>query len=165
MNTFLDKTFKKKLTLEDNIFYHNEANKESKEIEKFYNISPFPNYSQDNSKRDTLLRGEKNLFFKNLKNFIGYNKKVIEVGSGTCQLSMYLALETNNEIENAKSKLHRKNLDMIVLNSLQDKGAGFATNTNKITIIDKDLNIKPFDLKSKAEVAQDIIKEIIIKLF
>lgn len=81
MNTFLDKTFKKKLTLEDNIFYHNEANKESKEIEKFYNISPFPNYSQDNSKRDTLLRGEKNLFFKNLKNFIGYNKKVIEVGS------------------------------------------------------------------------------------
>ena len=54
---------------------------------------------------------------------------------------------------------------MIVLNSLQDKGAGFATNTNKITIIDKDLNIKPFDLKSKAEVAQDIIKEIIIKLF
>ena len=98
MNTLLDKTFKKKLTLEDNIFYHNEANKESKEIEKFYNISPFPNYSQDNSKRDTLLRGEKNLFFKNLKNFIGYNKKVIEVGSGTCQLSMYLALETNNEV-------------------------------------------------------------------
>tara|TARA_B100000768_G_scaffold170869_1_gene177620 strand:- start:256 stop:1164 length:909 start_codon:yes stop_codon:yes gene_type:complete len=81
------------------------------------------------------------------------------------QFLVGFALETNNEIENATSKLHRKNLDMIVLNSLQDKGAGFATNTNKITIIDKDLNIKPFDLKSKAEVAQDIIKEIIIKLF
>ena len=98
LNTSLDKIFKKKLTLENDIFYHDKANKESEEIEKFYNISPFPNYSQDNSKRDTLLRGEKNLFFKNLKNFIGYNKKVIEVGSGTCQLSMYLALETNNEI-------------------------------------------------------------------
>ena len=98
LNTSLDTIFKKKLTLEDNIYYHNKSNEESEKIEKFYNISPFPNYSQDNSKRETLLRGEKNLFFKNLKNFIGYNKKVIEVGSGTCQLSMYLALKTNNEI-------------------------------------------------------------------
>lgn len=74
------------------------------------------------------------------------------------------ALETNNEIENAKGKLKRKNLDAIVLNSLQDKGAGFATNTNKITIIDKDLNEKPFELKSKAEVAKDIMSEIINKI-
>lgn len=74
------------------------------------------------------------------------------------------ALETNNEIENAKSKIKRKNLDAIVLNSLQDKGAGFATNTNKITIIDKNLNEKPFELKSKAAVAEDILKEIINKI-
>jgi len=74
------------------------------------------------------------------------------------------ALETNNELENAKGKLKRKNLDAIVLNSLQDKGAGFATDTNKITIIDKDLNQKSFGLKSKVEVAKDIMNEIVLKI-
>ncbi len=80
------------------------------------------------------------------------------------QLLVGFALETNNELENAKSKITRKNLDLIVLNSLRDKGAGFATDTNKITIIDKDLNPKRFDLKPKNEVANDIINEIILKL-
>ncbi|MBG7613058.1 bifunctional phosphopantothenoylcysteine decarboxylase/phosphopantothenate--cysteine ligase CoaBC [Polaribacter sp. BAL334] len=80
------------------------------------------------------------------------------------QFLVGFALETENEIENAKSKLQRKNLDMIVLNSLQDKGAGFATNTNKITIIDKDLNEKIFELKSKEAVSIDILNEIILKL-
>ncbi|QNM86044.1 bifunctional phosphopantothenoylcysteine decarboxylase/phosphopantothenate--cysteine ligase CoaBC [Polaribacter pectinis] len=80
------------------------------------------------------------------------------------QFLVGFALETNNEIENAKSKLKRKNLDAIVLNSLQDKGAGFATDTNKITIIDKDFNEKSFELKSKKEVATDIINEIIKKI-
>lgn len=70
------------------------------------------------------------------------------------------ALETNNEIENAKSKLKRKNLDFIVLNSLQDKGAGFKKDTNKISIISS-TEIKSFELKSKAEVAKDILKEVI----
>ena len=74
------------------------------------------------------------------------------------------ALETNDEIENAKNKIRRKNLDAIVLNSLQDKGAGFATNTNKITIIDKNFNEKSFELKSKLAVAEDIMNEIIIKI-
>ena len=77
------------------------------------------------------------------------------------QFLVGFALETNNELENAKGKLKRKNLDAIVLNSLQDKGAGFATDTNKITIIDKDLNEKSFELKSKVEVAKDIINEIV----
>jgi len=80
------------------------------------------------------------------------------------QFIVGFALETENEIENATSKLVRKNLDMIVLNSLQDKGAGFATNTNKITIIDKNLNTTVFDLKSKSAVAKDIISIIIQKL-
>ena len=80
------------------------------------------------------------------------------------QFLVGFALETNNEIENAKGKIKRKNLDAIVLNSLNDKGAGFATNTNKITIIDKDFNEKPFDLKSKTAVAKDIINEIILKI-
>ncbi|MGB1283327.1 MAG: bifunctional phosphopantothenoylcysteine decarboxylase/phosphopantothenate--cysteine ligase CoaBC [Polaribacter sp.] len=80
------------------------------------------------------------------------------------QFLVGFALETNNELENAKSKLKRKNLDAIVLNSLQDKGAGFATDTNKITIIDKNLNKTAFELKPKVEVAKDIMNEIIRNL-
>ena len=80
------------------------------------------------------------------------------------QFLVGFALETNNEIENAKAKLKRKNLDLIVLNSLKDKGAGFATDTNKITIIDQDLNKINFELKSKVLVAEDIIKEIILRV-
>ncbi|MEN8125956.1 MAG: bifunctional phosphopantothenoylcysteine decarboxylase/phosphopantothenate--cysteine ligase CoaBC [Bacteroidota bacterium] len=80
------------------------------------------------------------------------------------QFLVGFALETENEIENAKSKLKRKNLDMIVLNSLQDKGAGFKGDTNKITIIDSDENITSFELKSKEEVAFDIFNEILNKL-
>lgn len=71
------------------------------------------------------------------------------------------ALETNNELENAKDKLGRKNLDFIVLNSMQDKGAGFAHNTNKITVIDRDLHVSNYELKSKDEVAVDLCKLII----
>ena len=80
------------------------------------------------------------------------------------QFLVGFALETNNEIENAKNKIKHKNLDAVVLNSLQDKGAGFARNTNKITIIDKDFNQKPFQLKSKDDVAKDIMNEIILKI-
>ncbi|TMM28594.1 bifunctional phosphopantothenoylcysteine decarboxylase/phosphopantothenate--cysteine ligase CoaBC [Polaribacter aestuariivivens] len=80
------------------------------------------------------------------------------------QFLVGFALETNNELENAKSKLTKKNLDAIVLNSLQDKGAGFATDTNKITIIDKGLNEKSFELKSKTAVAEDIMNEIVKRI-
>lgn len=77
------------------------------------------------------------------------------------QLLIGFALETNNEIENAKRKLERKNFDFIVLNSLQDKGAGFAVDTNKITILRKDNKMKDFELKSKTKVAIDIVDEIV----
>ena len=80
------------------------------------------------------------------------------------QFLVGFALETDNELENAKSKLKRKNLDAIVLNSLQDEGAGFATDTNKITIIDKNLKEKSFKLKSKLAVAKDIMNEIVISI-
>lgn len=80
------------------------------------------------------------------------------------QLLVGFALETNNEEENAKGKIERKNLDLIVLNSLRDKGAGFATDTNKITIIDKEFKLQKFDMKSKSEVAQDILTVITHKL-
>jgi phosphopantothenoylcysteine decarboxylase/phosphopantothenate--cysteine ligase len=71
------------------------------------------------------------------------------------------ALETENELENAKGKLNRKNLDAIVLNSLRDAGAGFGSETNKISFIDKNLRIKTFEVKTKAAVAMDILNEII----
>jgi len=80
------------------------------------------------------------------------------------QLLVGFALETNNEVENAKGKLKKKNLDFIVLNSLQDKGAGFGKPTNKITIIDKDESLIAFELKSKTAVAHDIINHLLGKM-
>ena len=77
------------------------------------------------------------------------------------QLLIGFALETNNETENALQKLQSKNADMIILNSLQDAGAGFGHDTNKITIFDKTGKSYPFDLKSKEEVAKDIVNSII----
>ena len=71
------------------------------------------------------------------------------------------ALETDNEIKNATAKLKRKNLDIIVLNSLREKGAGFGYDTNKITVIDKYNNIDKFELKSKANAARDILDKIV----
>ena len=76
------------------------------------------------------------------------------------QFLIGFALETENEIENAKLKIQKKNLDLIVLNSLNDEGAGFGKPTNKVTFIDKDLNLEPLELKTKEEVAKDIINKI-----
>jgi phosphopantothenoylcysteine decarboxylase/phosphopantothenate--cysteine ligase len=76
------------------------------------------------------------------------------------QFLIGFALETENEIENAKLKIKKKNLDLIVLNSLNDEGAGFGKPTNKVTFIDKDFNLEPLELKTKEEVAKDIINKI-----
>ncbi|MBB1489733.1 phosphopantothenoylcysteine decarboxylase, partial [Oceanospirillum sp. D5] len=77
------------------------------------------------------------------------------------QFLVGFALETNNELENAKQKLKKKNLNLIVLNSLQDKGAGFKGDTNKVTFIDNKNNVTEFELKSKTEVAKDLLNEIV----
>jgi phosphopantothenoylcysteine decarboxylase/phosphopantothenate--cysteine ligase len=77
------------------------------------------------------------------------------------QILVGFALETNNEEQNAIDKLKSKNLDFIVLNSLSDAGAGFAVDTNKITIIDRGLHSTTFDLKSKEQVAKDICNKVI----
>jgi len=69
------------------------------------------------------------------------------------QFIIGFALETENEIENAKLKVQKKNLDLIVLNSLQDEGAGFGGSTNKVTFIDKNLKVQPMELKAKEAVA------------
>ncbi len=73
------------------------------------------------------------------------------------QIVVGFALETNDEEQNAIEKLKKKNFDFIVLNSMRDEGAGFKNDTNKITIIDKEGNVTKFDLKSKTEVAKDIV--------
>jgi phosphopantothenoylcysteine decarboxylase/phosphopantothenate--cysteine ligase len=80
------------------------------------------------------------------------------------QFLVGFALETQNELENAKKKLEKKNLDLIVLNSLRDKGAGFKGDTNKVTFVDKDNKVTPFDVKTKQEVARDILEHIITKI-
>ncbi len=90
--------------------------------------------------------------------------KDILASLGTIKGNTFLvgfALETENELQNAKTKLEKKNLDLIVLNSLRDEGAGFKSDTNKITIIGKDNKPYPFPVKPKAEVANDILQHII----
>jgi len=86
--------------------------------------------------------------------FLGTMKKDGQILAG-------FALETDNEIRNATEKLKKKNLDLIILNSLRDEGAGFSHDTNRITIIDSNNNIDKFELKSKDEVASDILEKII----
>ena len=85
---------------------------------------------------------------------LGKMKKQSQIVAG-------FALETENEINNATRKIREKNLDLIVLNSLRDPGAGFESETNRITIIDRYNNIDKFELKSKAEVARDILDKIV----
>ena len=77
------------------------------------------------------------------------------------QMNVGFALETDNEAANAQKKIASKNLDFIVLNSLNDAGAGFGHDTNKITIIDRHNNSESFELKSKKDVARDILNVII----
>jgi phosphopantothenoylcysteine decarboxylase/phosphopantothenate--cysteine ligase len=88
---------------------------------------------------------------------IGKIKKKSQILAG-------FALETHNEIANATAKLERKNLDIIIMNSMQDKGAGFGYDTNRITIIDRNNNIDKFELKSKDEAARDILDKIVSML-
>jgi phosphopantothenoylcysteine decarboxylase / phosphopantothenate---cysteine ligase len=77
------------------------------------------------------------------------------------QLMVGFALETNNALENALGKLKSKNLDLVILNTLEDKGAGFAHDTNKITAIEASGRVHAFELKTKTDVAQDILALVV----
>jgi len=77
------------------------------------------------------------------------------------QLLVGFALETDNELEHARQKLEKKNLDLIVLNSMQDRGAGFGTDTNRVTMIDRMGNVDKFELKPKEQVAIDLVQRVI----
>lgn len=94
--------------------------------------------------------------------------KDILASLGELKKSQFLvgfALETENEIENAKAKIQKKNLNLIVLNSLQDQGAGFGGVTNKVTFIDSSFDIEPMELKSKEAVADDILNKVIAHFY
>jgi len=104
-----------------------------------------------------------NKFSLELENTTDIAQTLGKIKSGK-QLLVGFALETDNETGNATEKLKKKNLDFIVLNSLNDKDAGFGFDTNKITIIDKFNNIDNFGLKTKEEVATDILTKIITLL-
>ena len=80
------------------------------------------------------------------------------------QFSVGFALETNNEEAHALDKLHRKNFDLVVLNSLRDPGAGFRHDTNKVTLLAADGQKTIFELKPKAEVARDIVRTVLARL-
>ncbi|MEQ6166689.1 bifunctional phosphopantothenoylcysteine decarboxylase/phosphopantothenate--cysteine ligase CoaBC [Ekhidna sp. MALMAid0563] len=108
--------------------------------------------------KEKIKKSEDNLHIELVKNpdiacTLGAKKKT--------QYHVGFALETNNESVNAREKLKKKNFDLIVLNSLNDQGAGFQQDTNKVTFFDKDNNEQKFELKSKAEVAEDIVKYVI----
>jgi phosphopantothenoylcysteine decarboxylase/phosphopantothenate--cysteine ligase len=81
------------------------------------------------------------------------------------QFLVGFALESENEIENARNKMERKNFDFIVLNSLQDEGSGFGFDTNKVSILHRSGLQKDYELKSKLDVANDIVKEINTLIF
>ncbi len=90
--------FKKELDLIDGIYQKESNIKTSKIIQSFYKSKPFPNFSNNDNKSTILDIGDKNIIAKNIKNFFKFNKKILEVGSGTSQLSNYLAIGTNNDV-------------------------------------------------------------------
>ena len=90
--------FSKKMEVFDGVFSFSITNNTTKEVAGFYDVEPFPNYSNADNKLSIVEKGDCNPFSKKLKDFIGYNKSFIEVGAGTCQLSNYLAIGTNNKI-------------------------------------------------------------------
>ena len=106
------------------------------------------------------IKKTEDLFTLSLKKTPDILKQLGEIKNGD-QIIVGFALETNNEKENALSKLDKKKIDLIVLNSLNDEGAGFGTDSNKIAIYDKNGNEFLFEIKSKKLVAKDIVNTII----
>ena len=94
MSDFIKKKFEKK----NGIISFSISDTETKKVTDFYKITPFPNYKDDDNKQSILEKGDRNLLARKFKKFIGFKKKVLEVGCGTGQLSIYFSLGTNNKI-------------------------------------------------------------------
>ena len=90
--------FKKKYFIENEIIKFSISDSITKKVADFYNFKPFPNYNNEENKHSIIIKGDQSLLTHQFKKFIGFNKNVLEVGSGTSQLSIYLAIGTNNKI-------------------------------------------------------------------
>lgn len=134
----------------------NELYKEGQDIAIF--CAAVADYRVDACSETKLKRGDSTFAL----NLIPNPDIAFELGMAKKEGAIHIgfALETDNEESNAVAKMGKKNLDAIVLNSLKDKGAGFASDTNKITILGKKGDVIPFDLKLKDEVAKDIVDYI-----
>jgi phosphopantothenoylcysteine decarboxylase/phosphopantothenate--cysteine ligase len=138
---------------------YNEVKNNYKNADVVIMAAAVADYTVFKTEKNKIKKSENNLEIKlkatkDILNSIGKSKPKNQILVG-------FALETKDEQKNAKDKLIRKNLDFIVLNSLNDKGAGFNHDTNKITIIDKNNKVEEYELKSKSEVATDIFNKII----
>ena len=98
MHYFKSIFFEKKYLIEDGIIKFQITDNITKKVAEFYNSNPFPHYSDNENKHTLLLKGDNNPLVYQFKKYVGFNKNVLEVGPGTCQLSMYLAIGTNNQI-------------------------------------------------------------------
>jgi phosphopantothenoylcysteine decarboxylase / phosphopantothenate---cysteine ligase len=115
-------------------------------------------YRPDKVAKQKIKKDESSFIIRMVKNIdIAYEFGKIKTSQ---QISVGFALETNDELKHAIGKLAKKNFDMVVLNSMNDSNATFGFDTNKITIIKNNFSQKDFPLKSKAEVARDIVREI-----
>ena len=94
MSEYIKKPFENK----NGIFSFSIKDTETKKVTEFYKITPFPNYKDNDDKQSILEKGNKNLLAKKFKNFIGFKKKVLEVGCGTGQLANFFSIGTNNQI-------------------------------------------------------------------
>lgn len=127
-------------------------------VDTFVFAAAVADYTPEEESQNKIKKKDEDLAIplKRTKDIAGSIGKV----KGKHQLSVGFALETNNESANAQRKLDKKNFDLIVLNSLREKGAGFGHQTNKVTFFKKDGSIQKFDLKPKSEVAVDIVNAI-----
>lgn len=141
---------------------YNETIKEFPKVNCAILTAAVSDYTPVNKSKNKLKKADNNLTIE-LKPTIDIAFELGKIKKAK-QILVGFALETDNEIENAKNKLKKKNFDFIVLNSLNDKGAGFQHDTNKITIIDKKNKLTNYELKSKIEVAKDIVNKIIENL-
>jgi phosphopantothenoylcysteine decarboxylase/phosphopantothenate--cysteine ligase len=152
----------KRIDVESADEMYNESLKHFQDSDMAILCAAVADYKPEKQSSDKLKRDDNNTFAISL-----IQNKDISANMGKIknpdQILVGFALETNNELENAKEKLKRKNLDMIVLNSLKEEGAGFKYDTNKITIIDKKGSIDKFPLLTKNEVAANIFDYIIEK--
>ena len=133
--------FKKNYKIKEGIIDFDISDQVTSKVGKFYEEDPFPNYRLEDNKQTILKIGDQNTLLKEFKKFIGYNKSIIEIGSGTCQLANYLAIGTNNKVFAFDGSLHSLKL-----------GKNFATKSeiNNIEfvrgdIFDKNFNNDVFD--------------------